>query len=75
MNKTKLLLSKPNVTQLKATSVEVRHSSHFEPTPHHNTPNFSASSRHTRELKFGTEHSLDQPVCLGKYFVKIIKTS
>ena len=52
------ILSKPNVTQLNSNElnrnfVEVRHSSHLEPT----TPptNFSVTCSPARELKFGTD--------------------
>ena len=46
-----------NSTQLKATSVGVRHSSHVFPTTPPPPPptNFSATSRPARELKFGTD--------------------
>ena len=41
-------------TQLKVTRVEVRHSSHeFHLHPH---TNFSATSRHAKKLKFGTDN-------------------
>ena len=57
-------LSKPNVTQLNSKQlesnfVEVRHSSHLEPTLHHPTLNFSGTSRPARELKLWYTHSLD----------------
>ena len=45
-------LTQLNSKQLYLTRVEVRHSSHVF-HPHHT--NFSATSRHARKLKFGTD--------------------
>ena len=55
LSKPSLNSTHPNSKQLKVTRIEVRHSSHLEPTPQHTTPNFSATSRPARKLKFGTD--------------------